>query len=186
MTRIVLDRYKLHLLKPGKASEIRPYASKMFRMYNEAFHDLYGFTALTERQMDIYTRQYFDFIRPEFVSLVVDENDEIAGFGITMPCLAKALQKARGRLFPFGFIHLLRAMRWNDTIHMYLIGVRPDYQGKGVLALVYHELNKAYIKAGIKIARTHPQLEENFRAISIWKNYDARVNIRRRCWVTEI
>jgi hypothetical protein len=69
---------------------------------------------------------------------------------------------------------------------MYLIGVRPDYQGKGILALIYHELNKAYLEAGIKVARTHPQLEENLKAISIWKNYDGRVNIRRRCWIRDI
>lgn len=186
MTRIVLEKYKLRLLKPRKAGEILPYASKMFMMYNVAFHDLYGFTALTQKQMDYFTKQYFGFIRPEFVSMVLDDKDDVVGFGITMPCLAKALQKTRGRLFPFGFIHLLRAMRWNNTIHMYLIGVSPGYQGKGILALVYHELNKAYVKAGINLARTHPQLEDNFRALSIWKNYDARVNIRRRCWISEI
>ncbi len=183
VTEIVLRKYDLHLLKPRKAKEIRPYAAKMFTMYNEAFRDIYGFSALTKEQMENYTRQYFDFIRPEFVSLVLDSNDDVVGFGITMPSLSIALQKAKGSLFPFGFIHLLRAMRHNDTIHMYLIGVRPDYQGKGILALVYHELARAYMKAGIKIARTHPQLEDNLKAISIWKNYDARVNIRRRCWI---
>ena len=186
MTRIVLQKYDLRVLKPRKAKEIRPYAVKMFTMYNEAFHDLYGFTALTREQMDTYTKQYFGFIRPEFVSMVLDQNDDVVGFGITMPSLSLALQKAKGSLFPFGFIYLLRAIRKNDTIHMYLIGVRPDYQGKGVLALIYHELTKAYIDAGIKIARTHPQLEENFRAVSIWKNYDGRVNIRRRCWIKDI
>jgi ribosomal protein S18 acetylase RimI-like enzyme len=186
MAAIVLQKYDLHLLKPRSAKEIRPYAAKMFTMYNEAFMDLYGFTPLTKEQMDCYTKQYFGFIRPEFVSLVVDDHDDIVGFGTTMPSLSLALQKAKGTLFPFGFIHLLRAMRKNDTIHMYLIGVRPDYQGKGVLALVYHELTKAYIDAGIKIARTHPQLEENLKAITIWKNYDGRVNIRRRCWIRDI
>jgi hypothetical protein len=183
MTRIVLQKYDLHLLKPRKAKEIRPYATKMFTMYNDAFRDLYGFTSLTQEQMDCYTKQYFGFIRPEFVSLVLDSKDDVVGFGITMPSLSLALQKAKGSLFPFGFIHLLRAMRKNDTIHMYLIGVRPDYQGKGVLALVFHELTKAYIDAGIKLTRTHPQLEENLKALSIWKNYDSRVNIRRRCWI---
>jgi hypothetical protein len=186
MTRIVLQKYDLHLLNPRKASEIRPYAAKMFTMYNDAFRDIYGFTALSRKQMDNYTKQYFGFIRPEFVSMVIDSNDDVVGFGITMPSLSTALQKAKGSLFPFGFIHLLHAMRKNDTIHMYLVGVRPDYQGKGVLALVYHELTKAYIEAGIKIARTHPQLEENLRAVSIWKNYDGRVNIRRRCWTTDL
>lgn len=186
MARIVLQKYDLHLLNPRKAKDIRPYAPKMFAMYNEAFRELYGFTALSREQMDNYTKQYFDFIRPEFVSIVLDANDDVVGFGITMPSLSIALQKAKGSLFPFGFIHLLRAMRKNDTIHMYLVGVRPDYQGKGVLALVYHELTRAYIEAGIRITRTHPQLEENFRAISIWKNYEGRVNIRRRCWIRDI
>ncbi len=186
MTRIVLDKYKLRLLKPLKAKEILPYAGKMFNMYNDAFNDLYGFTTLTPELIDYYTKQYFGFIRPEFVSMVIDAHDNVVGFGVTIPSLSIALQKAKGSLFPFGFIHLWRAMRKNDIIDMYLIGVRPDYQGKGVLALVYHELTKAYIDAGMKIARTHPQLEENFKAISIWKNYDSRVNIRRRCWIREI
>ncbi|MDP1623982.1 MAG: GNAT family N-acetyltransferase [Bacteroidales bacterium] len=183
MSRIVMQKYNLRLLKPQKAKEIIPYAAKMFTMYNEAFHDIYGFSALTEKQMDYYTKQYFGFIRPEFVSMIIDSKDDVVGFGITMPSLSLALQKADGSLFPFGFLHLWRAMRKNDTIHMYLIGVRPDYQGKGVLALIYHELNVTCIKTGFKLARTHPQLEENFKAISIWKNYDSRINIRRRCWI---
>ncbi len=186
LSRIVLDKYKLHLLKPKKAKEIRPYAKKMFTMLNDAYKDLYGFTALSQKQMDYYTKMYFDFIRPEFVSLIIDENDDVAGFGITMPSLAKALRKANGSLFPLGFIHILRAIRKNDIIHMYLLGVRPDYQGKGILALVFHELTKAYIENGIKIALTHPQLEENLKILSIWKNYESRINIRRRFWIRDI
>jgi len=183
---IVLEKYHLHLLKARKARDIRPYAPKMFTMYNEAFRDLYGFAPLSKKQMDMYTKQYFGFIRPEFVSFILDDKDDIVGFGITMPSIAEALQKCRGKLFPFGFLHLLRAMRKNDVIHMYLVGVRPDYQGKGVLALVYHELNKVYMEKGIRIALTHPQLEENFKAVSIWKNYNGRINIKRRCWIKMI
>jgi len=186
LTRIVLEKYNLRLLNAHKAKEIRPYAIKMFAMYNDAFRDLYGFTALSQKQMDYYTKMYFGFIRPEFVSLVLDARDNVVGFGITMPSLALALQKAKGSLLPFGFIHLLRAIRKNDIVHMYLVGVRPDYQGKGILALVYHELTKAYIDAGIKLTRTHPQLEENLRAIAIWKNYESRLYIRRRCWIMDI
>jgi len=186
LTRIVLEKYDLRLLKARKAKEIRPYAGKMFTMYNDAFRDLYGFTALSQKQMDYYTKMYFSFIRPEFVSLVIDAQDDVVGFGITMPSLALALQKANGTLLPFGFIHLLRAIRKNDIIHMYLVGVRQDYQGKGILALVFHELTKAYIDAGIKLTRTHPQLEENLRAVAIWKNYDSRVYIRRRVWKIDL
>jgi GNAT superfamily N-acetyltransferase len=186
LTRIVLEKYDLRLLKARKAKEIRPYANKMFTMYNDAFRDLYGFTALSQKQMDNYTKMYFGFIRPEFISLVLDTHDDVVGFGITMPSLALALQKARGSLLPFGFIHLLRAIRKNDIVHMYLVGVRPDYQGKGILALVFHELTKAYIDNGIKLARTHPQLEENLNAVSIWKNYDSRIYIRRRVWIKDL
>jgi hypothetical protein len=183
MTRIVMQKYDLHLLKPRTPKEILPYAGKLFGMYNEAFNDLYGFTSLTQRQIEDYTRQYFKFIRPEFVSIVLDSRDDVVGFGISMPSLFAALKKANGSLFPFGFYHILRAIRKNKIIHMYLVGVRPDYQGKGLLALVYHELTKAYIRAGMKIALTHPQLENNLRAVSIWKNYEHRVNIRRYCWI---
>jgi GNAT superfamily N-acetyltransferase len=186
LTRIVLEKYKLRMLKPTKPKDIRPYAVKMFTMYNDAFHDLYGFAALSQKQMVYYTKMYFSFIRPEFVSLVLDDKDDIVGFGITMPSLALALQKAKGSLLPFGFIHLLKAIRKNDIVHMYLVGVRPDYQGKGILALVFHELTKAFIDHGIKITRTHPQLEENSRAVSIWKNYESRMYIRRRIWIKEM
>jgi hypothetical protein len=185
LTQIVLEKYDLRLLKARKAKEIRPYANKMFTMYNDAFRDLYGFTPLSQKQMDYYTKMYFDFLRPEFVSLVLDNNDDVVGFGITMPSLALALQKAGGSLFPFGFYHLLRAIRKNDIIHMFLVGVRDDYQQKGILALVYHQLTKAYIENGIKMTRTHPQLEENFRAVSIWKNYESRVYIRRRIYIRD-
>ena len=185
ITRVVLQKYNLHLLKPRKAKEVVPYATKLFTLYNTAFKNIYGFTALTGKQMDYYTKLYLGFIRPGFVSLVVDAQDDIVGFAITIPSLSRALQKANGSLFPFGFIHLLYALRKNNVVTMYLMGVRPDFQGKGLLALIYHEMNKVYLKAGITIARTHPQIEENLKAISIWKNYDARLNIRRRCWALD-
>jgi ribosomal protein S18 acetylase RimI-like enzyme len=174
------------MLHARNGGELRLYARKLFRLYNEAFNDIYGFAPLTEKQIDYYTGQYLGYISPEFASIVLDKNDDVVGFGITMPSLSVAFQKANGSLFPFGFLHLMRAMKKNDIIHMYLIGLHPFYQGKGVLALIYNELAKAYMKAGIRIARTHPQLEDNLKAISIWKNYEGRVNIRRRCWIKEI
>ena len=170
-------------MKTRSKKVLRPYVRKLFLLYNKTFHDIYGFTALTDKQIEYYRKIYFGFIRPEFISLVVDAADDVVGFGITMTSLAKALQKAKGSLFPFGFLYLLKAMRKNDIIHMYLVGVHPDYQGKGLLALIYNELTKAYINNGIRIALTHPQLEENIKAVSIWKNYNSRVYIRRRCWI---
>jgi hypothetical protein len=183
MSKLVQEKYNLRALQVKKAKELLPYAKKMFHMLNEAFAELYGFVPLTEKQMDSYTKQYFGFIRPEFVSFVLDKNDDIVGFGISMPSLTKALQKCNGKLFPFGFIHLLLALRNSKTIDMYLNGVRPDYQGKGVNALYYNELHKAYIKYKITKAVTNPQLEDNAKALTIWKNFDGRLVMKRRCWI---
>ena len=183
MAKLVAEKYKLRLVKTNKAKELLPYATKMFKTLNEAFNDLYGYTALTQKQVDMYVKAYFGFVRPEFVSFVIDEHDDVVGFGVSLPSLTRALQKCNGRLFPFGFIHLLKAMKKNDIIDMYLNGVRPDYQSKGVNALYYNEMHKAYIKAGIKKAVTNPQLEDNAKALTIWKNFNGRQHLTRRCWI---
>jgi hypothetical protein len=183
LSKLVQEKYKLHVVKAKKSKELLPYAGKMFVLLNQAFDELYGFTALTQKQMDMYVKTYFGFIRPEYVSFVIDEHDEIVGFGVSMPSLTKALQKSNGRLFPFGFIYMLRAMKKNDTIDMYLNGVRPDYQGKGVNALYYNEMHKAYIRNHITRAVTNPQLEDNAKALTIWKNFNGRQHLTRRCWI---
>ncbi|MEI7500296.1 MAG: hypothetical protein WCK84_07570 [Bacteroidota bacterium] len=183
LSLLVQEKYKLRLVKAKKAKELLPYAPKMFNTLNEAFGDLYGYTALTRKQIDMYTKAYFGFIRPEFVSFVVDEQDDIVGFGISMPSLTKALQKCDGKLFPFGFLYILMAIKKNDIIDMYLNGVRPDYHAKGVNALYYNEMHRAYLKHGIKKAVTNPQLEDNAKALTIWKNFNGRQHLTRRCWI---
>jgi len=183
LSKLVQEKYKIRLLEAKKAKELLPYAKKMFSLLNVAFSDLYGFTPLTEKQMESYTKQYFSFIRPEFVSFVIDQNDDVVGFGISMPSLTKALQKCNGKLFPFGFLYILRALKKNDTIDMYMNGVKPDYQGRGINALYYNKLHQAYMKANIKKAVTNPQLEDNAKALTIWKNFNGRQHMTRRCWI---
>lgn len=183
LSQLVQEKYNLKILKAKKSKELLPYAMKMFQTLNLAFNDLYGYTKLTRKQMEMYTKAYFGFIRPEFVSFVLDKEDEVVGFGISMPSLTKALRRCNGRLFPFGFSYILRAIKKNDVIDMYLNGVRPDYQGKGVNALYYNEMHKAYIRNGIRKAITNPQLEENAKALTIWKNFEGRQHITRRCWI---
>jgi hypothetical protein len=183
LSLLVQEKYKLRLLKAKKAKELLPYAPKMFQTLNAAFSELYGYTALTKKQVDMYIKAYFGFVRPEFISFVIDEKDDVVGFGVSLPSLTRALQKCNGKLFPFGFIYLLRAMKKNDTIDMYLNGVRPDYHAKGVNALYYNEMHRAYIKYGIKRAVTNPQLEDNAKALTIWKNFNGRQHLTRRCWI---
>jgi hypothetical protein len=183
LSQLVQEKYKLRLIKAKKAKELLPYAPKMFKTLNAAFSELYGYTALTAKQIDMYVKAYFGFVRPEFISFVVDEEDEVVGFGVSLPSLTKALQKCDGKLFPFGFIYLLQAMKKNDIIDMYINGVRPDYQSRGVNALYYNEMHRAYIKYGIKKAITNPQLEDNAKALTIWKNFNGRQHLTRRCWI---
>jgi len=182
LSLLVQEKYKLRILKAKKAKELLPYAPKMFATLNKAFGELYGYTDLTQKQIDMYIKAYFGFIRPEFVSFVIDEHDDVVGFGISMPSLSKALRKCNGKLLPFGWLYLLMAMKKNDTIDMYLNGVRPDYQAKGVNSLYYNELHRAYLKFGIKKAVTNPQLEDNAKALTIWKNFDGRQHLTRRSW----
>ncbi|HSN49739.1 MAG TPA: hypothetical protein VLR52_00810 [Bacteroidales bacterium] len=183
LSQLVLEKYKLRLLKVKNSKELLPYAGKMFAMLNLAFKDLYGFTALSQKQMDYYVKTYFSFVRPEFISFVLDEKDDVVGFGISLPSLTRALQKSNGRLFPLGWYYMLRAIKKEDTIDMYLNGVRPDYQGKGINAIYYNEMQKAYIKNHIVRAITNPQLEDNAKALTIWKNFNGRQHLTRRCWI---
>ena len=181
--KIVEEKFHLRVLKAKRRKDLMPYAKKMFAMLNYAFAELYGFAAINEKQMEDYVKQYFGFIRPEFVTFVLDPKDDVVGFGVTMPSVTGALQKSNGRILPFGWIHILKSVYFNDKIDMYLVGVHPDYQGKGAAALIWRDLQRAYLKYGIKKAYSNPQLEDNSKALSIWKNFDGKLIIRRRCWV---
>jgi len=179
---MIMQKYNLRILKFESAREILPRAKEIFEVLNASFVNLYGFVALTDREIDYYVKQYFSFIKPEFICVVADATDKIIGFAISMPSLSKAMQKAKGRLFPFGFIYILNALRKNDTVDMYLNGVLPEWQNKGVHSIYYSEVNKAYIRHNIKTAIANPQLESNFNAISVWKNYEKELYLRRRCY----
>jgi hypothetical protein len=153
----------------------------MWNLLNLSFSNLYGFTGLTRKQMDAYTRQYFPFINPDFVSFILDERDDVIGFGISMPSLTRALQKCNGRMFPFGFLFILAALRKRDLVDMYLNAVHPDYQGKGIVALYHYEIHKGFLKNRVKKLVTNPQLNDNI-ASQMWKMYNARQHLTRRCW----
>lgn len=183
MADIVRRRYNLKIVKAKKAKELLPYAKDMFHVLNDAFENLYGVVTLTERQIDFYVKQYFGFIRPEFVTLILDEKNKVAAFGISMPSLSKALLKCRGRIFPFGFIYLLRALKKNNVADLLLTAVRPDLQDKGLTALLMKEMGNAYSRHGIKKAESHPELEVNTKVQAFWKHFEVRKHKRRRCFI---
>lgn len=186
MVRLTKERYELKIMEAKSKKDLLKYGQKLFYTLNDAFKNLYGFVPLSERQIQSYINQYFSFIDKRFVAMVLDKEDHVVGFGVSAPSLTRALQKCNGKLFPFGWFYLLRSFKKREIIDMYLNGVTPEYQGKGVVALYYHELSKAYIKAGFKYAVSGPQLEENYKALSIWKNFEHRQHMTRRCWKKEI
>lgn len=180
---IVQKRYHLSVVKATTANDIILYANDIFRLINSAYSGLYGMVALNKKQIEYNTKKYLSFIRPDFVSLVLDENGELVALGITLPSLSHALQKANGKLYPFGFIHLLKAFKKNDLADLALVAVRKDHQGKGVNAILMNELTRSYIKNGIQYAESNPELEENKKVQSIWEHFEASQHKRRRCYI---
>jgi GNAT superfamily N-acetyltransferase len=182
IAKISAERNKLTLLKLKTAKEVSKYAYDVFYLINETYKDLYGFVELTDKQIDGYVKQYFSFVRPEYVPLIVDEHGKLAGFGITMPSLNKALKKMNGKLFPFGFLLLLREMKRSKSLDLYLTAVRTDMQNKGVNAMLIDHIYRICIKNGIKTVETNRELETNIKVQSQWKLFETRQHKRRRCY----
>ncbi len=183
---IALQRNKLRVLRVNKPKELLPYAREMFYLINSSYKDLYGFVELSDKQIDMYVKQYFGFIKPEYLPVVLNEKNEMVAFGITMPSLSKAFQKAKGKLFPFGFIHILKAMKNNPALDLYLTAVRPDMQDKGVNAILMNEINKLIIKNNIRLVETNRELEDNSKVQAQWRFFEHRQHKRRRCYKKEI
>ena len=186
LANIVEKRYHLRVLEIKKAKEILPRAKEIFYVLNAAYKDLYGFVELSEKQIDLYIKQYFGFVVPEYVPMVVDSDDKLAAFGIAMPSVSKALQKAKGRLFPLGFYHLLKAIKKNDSADLYLTAVRPDMQDKGLNAIIIHEINKAFLHNGVKYVETNRELDDNEKIKAQWRYYPSRQHKRRRSYVKNL
>ncbi len=179
----VMRRNNLHLLDVKHKRQMLKYADDLFELLQEAYSHLYGFTPLSRKQVDAYIRQYFGFMSPEFVPIVLDEHDRMIAFGITLPSLSSALQKAKGRLLPFGFLHLLHALRHNDRADLYLVAICEEYQGLGVNAILIQRMIEVFRRKGIRIVESNPELENNIRVQAQWKHFERRQHKRRRCYI---
>ena len=155
----------------------------VFALINEAYRGLYSVVPLSDRQVEYYTKAFFGFIDHRFVKIVVDPSNQVAAFGIAIPSLSRALQRCRGRLLPFGVLHLLHGLRTSDRLDLLLTAVRPDLQNKGVNAVLINEVWKAAIARRMTLAETGPELETNERIQSQWRYFDSRLHRRRRCYV---
>lgn len=179
---LVRQRYSVRQAPLLSIKDLKGYAMPVFQMINSSYSDLFGFNTLSDRQIAQLADNYFSLLHPDFISIVLNQSDEPIGFGLVMPSLAKALKKTGGKLFPFGFLHLLWALRFNDTADMLLIGVRPDYQNKGIHALLFEKIFTTMKRRGIKQVETTRELESNIKVQQLWAGYETRQHKRARCY----
>jgi len=181
-----LRRFNLRVLETKKPKDFLPYVKGIFQLLNNAYSDLYGVVPLTDKQVELYTKQYFSFVNPDYVKVVLDQNDNVVAFGIAFPSLSLAMRKAKGRLFPFGFIYLLNALKRNNMIDLCLVAVKPELHGKGVNAILMKEIYNNCVKNGIIKAQCNPQLESNRKVRTQWKYFNSRQHKRRRCYIKNL
>ena len=188
ISQIVLRKYGLKIKKFKKTKEILPYARRIFDLWNEAYKPLYGYSELSSRQIDYYVKMYIPMLDLDLVTLVVKEDDDsIVGVAITLPSLSKALKKAKGRMFPFGWAYLLNAFYGkNDVVDLYIMGVAPEYQGKGVNALMFNDLIPIYNRKGYVYSESNPELEMNTKMQSQWADYDVIHHKTRRAFIKKL
>jgi len=186
---IVSKKYGLKVKKFKKTKEIWPYAFKIFELLNETYKPLYEFSELSSKQIEYYVKMYIPMLRLDLVTLIVrEEDDDVVGVGITLPSLSKALQKAKGKIFPTGWVHLLKGMygKGNKVVDLYIVGVAPEYQNKGVNAMLFTDLIPIFIKYGFVYAESNPELEMNTKVQSQWDAYETEHHKTRRAYVKSL
>ena len=181
---IIKERYNLKIVKKTKRQiNKEKYGHKLFKLINETYCVLYGYSLLSEKQIDQYVDLYLGLVDMEMLTFIEDADGELIAAAITIPSMSEALQKCNGELFPFGWYHLLKSMYWGkpDTFDMLLIGVRPDWQSKGLNSLLFVDLFKRYKKMGFKYAETNANLETNAKVQAMWTPFEKELHKRR--WV---
>ena len=177
---LIKRRYNLKALAFNRTKDVLPYADKMFDLFNESYSALSSFVSITDIQKEYFKKKFISFINPEYIKFVVDKDEKLIAFAIVMPSFSKALQKCNGKLFPFGIFKLLHAKRHSKDVVFYLIGIHPEYQNKGVTAVVFYEYYKTFHEKGIENCIRTPELADNTAIHQIWKHFNPKVH-KRRC-----
>lgn len=188
-SEIVKKRFGLDVKHLESKKDVLPYARDIFKLINRAYKDLYGYVELTDRQIDYYVDMYIPMLRLEFLTLVIrQEDNKLVGVGIGLPSIAKALQKARGRFVPTGWYHLYKALKGKDTnvLDLLMVAVDPEYQGKGLNALMFNEFIPAANRLGFEYAESNPELEINSKVHSMWNSLETKQHKRRRAFIKNL
>ena len=183
LAKKVMERSNIRFYDIKRIKDAAPIVVQLFGLLSECYKDLYGVVPYTDKIANDYLRRFQPLLNPDYAKFIVDENDKLVGFGLAAPSLSRAFQKSRGRILPFGWAHLLWAVKFPKELDLYLVAVHPDYQKAGLAALLMNEITAAAIKNGIKAAESSPELEDNRKVQDFWKNYDKEQHKRRRCYV---
>ena len=183
---LILKRYNLKKLNFTSTEQIVPYVDQMFYLLGKTYDKLQTFVPIQDYQINYYKNRFLKYINPGFIKCVTDENDELVAFAITMPSFSNALKKINGKVDLIGKLRLLHAKNFNSKGSLYLIGVRPDFQNKGVIAILFNELQKFYNKFGITEVETNPELIENTAIQQLWKNYENNQHKNRATFTKQI
>lgn len=189
ITRIVKEKFGLRVVKYNSHAKLaRERGIAIFELLNEAFAHLYGYSALSPKQIQQYIDMYLPLLDLRLVPLIVDKEDHLIGFGVLLPSLAQAFQKARGYMLPFGWWHLIKALKWNrtQTTEMLLVAVKPEYQGKGAVALIFDDIIPVHHKLGYKWSESNPELESNNKVQAQWDYFERENHKRRRAYVKQL
>ena len=184
--KLIIRKYNLKVLHFKKNIEIEPYVNEMFQLIEKTYSNLQTFVPIQKYQINYYKEKYLKYAHPEYIKCVSDQSNKLIGFVIIMPSFTKALKRANGKLLPFGIFHLLKAKYFNNRASFYLIGVDPEYQNKGVIAILINEIQKLFNKKGITEVETNPELEENTSIHQLWKNYKHNLHKKRATFSIKI
>ncbi len=184
--RIIKQKYNLHAVKEKTTRGLKRYVKDLFNIINITYKDFYGFSELTAKQSKLLEKDFLSLLNPEFVSLVVDQHDKLIAFGISLPSLSKAVKKSKGRLFPFGYFRIYRALHKNDKVDLLLIAIDPNYQNKGINAIIFDDLMQVFIDKKIVDVETTRELEDNIKVQQLWKDYESMQHKRVRCYIKKL
>lgn len=186
MAQLVSVKNGLHQAEFHNRAELHPYLDGLFRCLNSAYAALHGFSDLSEGQCEDLKKQFLTNINVDYVSIVLDADEQVVGFGVALPSLAKAMQKAKGSLFPLGWLHMLKALKHNDTIDLLLIAIDEKYKNKGVNAMIFHKFAQGITKNGIKFIESTRELEDNTSVQNLWRYLEHDLTKRARTYIKQI
>lgn len=186
MAQLVAVKNDLHQAPLNRRKDIYPYLDGVFRCLNSAYSALHGFSELSEGQCEDLKKQFVTNINVDYVSIVLDANEQVVGFGVGLPSLAKAMQKAKGKMLPFGWYHMLKALQTNDTIDLLLIAVDEKYKNKGVNAMIFHKFAEGITKNGVKYIESTRELEDNTSVQNLWRYLEHDLTKRARTYIKKV